>query len=92
MDGYELEEKLTEHNEKQRRKFSKHDWKFGLLDVRMSHSGLTLKSFFHNLIPSLEHSQCVEDSALCTRWGVILMPGWGRGGCDLCLGGECGRG
>lgn len=45
MDGYELEEKLTEHNEKERRKFSKHDWKFGLLDVRMSHSGLTLKSF-----------------------------------------------
>lgn len=55
----------------------------------MFHSGLTLKRFFHNWIPSPEHSQCIEDWPL-NKVRVMLMPGWGRGD-DLCLGGECGR-
>lgn len=77
LDTHELKEKLTERNEKQRRKFSKQleaeigsrNWKLDLRNFRMFLSDLTLKRFFYNLMPSPEHSQCTEDSALCTRWG-----------------------
>lgn len=40
LDSYELKEKITVRDEKQRRKFSNYEWKLGLLNFRAQWSAL----------------------------------------------------
>lgn len=52
LDSYVPKEQFTKGNKQQGENFQGRDWKLGLLNFRVSHSGLTLKKFVHKLISS----------------------------------------
>jgi len=76
LDSYVPKEQFTKGYKQQGENLQRQDWKLGLLNFRVSHSGLTLKKFFHKLVSSQEHSaaQSIEPLWPLYKVRVMLVP------------------